>query len=277
MTLPLVHPDQSDGRSEPYDDSFALGPVPGGDILYSPPQHVGEDPTPTPTASSTSPSPAHPPPPLPPPPPHPSGWPYGNPGEEQVVYHPPPPPTSRPTAWGPSQVNIPSSGGPPPTRQRPPWAPSRGHRKRLPTWILVFGGLWLFSQLFGFARHALSSLTDDGSPSVSNQMIDGMSLVANPVVTTRDEIVWRFENPPQDMRTYTLWHDGVLVRTFTATGTFRTAEPYEPGRWEITFPNLGQVRCGVFIDAERIATMTNPASPDASCSLDTTWIDALPK
>lgn len=135
---------------EPYDDSFALGMIPGGDILFAQ-MHVGTDqfaPSP-PSATAPKPHPEMPAPPpaagaIPvalPPPPGAGGIPgtYPQPAYQQPPSWPtlPPPrrpgsasrspkanphqsrsatrparPGHRPASWGPNLVNIPSSGGP---------------------------------------------------------------------------------------------------------------------------------------------------------------------
>lgn len=267
MTTLPEKPGGSSDSSEPYDDSFALGPVPGGDVLYSAPRHVGEEAAPAPTAAETR-DPA---------------WPYGPPGQVPSEYRQPDPPPARPGSWGPSQVNLPSSAGPP--ARRPSWTPSRGHRRKLPPWVLVLGGLWLGGQVFGFFGGIADSIFGNdtesarggstgnvSSPATPQRMLEGMSLADSPDLPTRTSIVWRIEAPAAGERTYTVSLNGQVVRTFTTADQVVTSEPYQPGLWSISFPNEGHTSCYITVDSTWVATLTSPGSPETSCLLDTAWL-----
>lgn len=268
---------------QPYDDSFTLGPVPGGDILFEPPRHVGAEPTtpatapaPGPDASASTPAPA---------PEH-----YRTPG---TYAPPPPPPQARPPAWGPSRVNIPSTGGPPPVpptttggREPSRWQPRPGSKRKVPRLVVVLAGLWVAAQIFGGIGSLFNGSPEDGSstssesvtwpaPPVQSQgpIIDGMQLVAHQGIPEPKEIMWRVVAPEGSARTYEVRHDGTFVRRVEVTGTAEIPQPYAPGRWELRMEQVQPYECFVNVDWAWVASLAEPGSGMASCLLDTAWLE----
>ena len=291
---------------EPYDDSFSLGPMPRGDVLFEPPRHVGSDstkaePAPNPYAPPTHTIPSG----------HtPGGRPDIQPSRPlppeylQDRYHPvrPSQPHSRPTSWGPSQVNIPPVSGPDPRTTTTPswqqslgrntrltrWTPSRGSKKGSPLFaglialVLlanVFGGVvgWLKGLVEVNDSHTASSQPSfTPQPGSSGQLVEGMRLEPSPSISGTESIFWRINASEDEFRTYQVWHNGEVIRTFSKAGRVVTSEYYQPGQWAIFYTGATPGDCTVFIESAKVATLEDPASPNAACLLDTAWFPELP-
>lgn len=247
---------------QPYDDSFSLGPVPGGDILFEPPGQVGSEQTSVPSAPTV---------------------PTVPPEYRQPTYAPPPPPpvlSPRPSSWGPSRVNIPSSAGPPPSpapAQRPTrWQPAPGSRRKVPGFVLVLGALWVAGQVLGglggLADRVFGNDTGAGSQTDSSSeqvSVDGMSQEGGVVLTSTTEIAWTIDAPAGQVRTYDVYHDGELVQTLTHDGYLRLSQPFEQGRWWVAYDGSTAGECSVYVDQTRVAVLERSGYP---CLLDTSWL-----
>ena len=255
----------------PYDDSFTLGPVPGGDVLFEPPSHVGQE-----TQNPSS---------------------IGVPPEYQEHTYTPPPrvePEARPAEWGPSRVNIPPVAGPDPRPRHPitgmrrndrltPWTPSRGTKKKVPPFFVVLGLIVLLGHLItgisglfqapDSAPSSTSSSVGELGQELPARVVEGMRLEPSPELGTRSAIWWRIEPPADGQgRTYTVLHDGQLVRQFSTAGQVVTNESFAPGRWSISFPNDGNTWCLVSVDSAVVARLSEPGPGTAECVLDTSWL-----
>lgn len=269
-------------NQRPYDDSFDLGPVPGGDVLFEPPGHTGHESQPAehsagPPASAAERARSSPPGQVPP-------------EYRQHDYSPPPRerPDIRPASWGASQVNIPPVAGPDPRTQPVEamddnerltrWNPSPGSKKKMPSLLVLIGGLFILGQVVGGVRGFFDDDSASDPPSVSQQaeqrVIDGMTLEPWPALGTRTSIFFRVRGPVDEERTYTIRFNDDVVRQVTATGLLVTSEPYAPGRWTLTYTGAGTEPCLVSVDSLTVAKLKDPPPTEATCALDTSWLPA---